>query len=90
MSTRCRTILVVWVMLVPVCVLFGQTPDQVQLDVRRLSERMAVVRVQAPQATNVIALESEAGIVVIDTEVSPTLAAAVFEPRIPDGFAESR
>lgn len=77
MNVRTHAILIACTMVNAAAGLCAQTPDEVLLEVEHVSEKAIVVRVSAPQATNVIALKSEAGIVVIDTEVSPTLAAAV-------------
>jgi glyoxylase-like metal-dependent hydrolase (beta-lactamase superfamily II) len=52
----------------------AQPPDVV---VRRLSDRVLVLNVHGAQSTNVVALKSEKGVVVVDTEVSPVFAAAI-------------
>jgi len=50
-----------------------QTRSALSVDVKRLSDRVAVFRLEGGNS-NIVALNSQKGIVVIDTDVSPTLA----------------
>ena len=68
--------------------LHAQDFPPVPTEVVQLSDRAIIVRVLGPQATNVIALDSDAGIIVIDTEVSPVLARAI-RNRIEETFGRS-
>lgn len=77
MSTLLRIVLTGCALMVNSVGWSGQPPGSIRSEVVRLSERAIVVRMLTPQATNVIALESDAGIIVIDTEVSPVLARAI-------------
>lgn len=51
-----------------------QTERALSVEVNRLSDRVAVFKIEGGNA-NVVALNSQAGLVVIDTDVSPTFAA---------------
>ncbi len=53
---------------------FSQTEGTLSVDVKRLSDRVAVFRIEGGYS-NVVAINSQKGMVVIDTEGSPTLAA---------------
>jgi glyoxylase-like metal-dependent hydrolase (beta-lactamase superfamily II) len=55
----------------------AQEAGQIPVTVRRLSERVAVFDAEGLQTTHIVAVASEQGVVVIDTEISPTLTAAV-------------
>lgn len=65
----------------------GGAAEATEVSVQRISDRVLVLTVPAPQATNVIALRSERGVVVIDTEVSPALAAPI-RRRIESEFGD--
>jgi len=52
----------------------SQTEGSLSVEVKRLSENAAVFKVQGGDA-NIVALNSDKGIVVIDTDVSPSFAA---------------
>jgi len=51
-----------------------QTEGTLSVEVNRLSDRVAVFKIEGGNA-NVVALNSQAGLVVIDTEIAPTFAA---------------
>ena len=53
----------------------AQTDREIPVEIERLSDRVAVFRIGAAQETNVTALKSSRGIVVVDAEMSPTFAA---------------
>jgi ankyrin repeat protein/glyoxylase-like metal-dependent hydrolase (beta-lactamase superfamily II) len=59
-----------------------------EVTVKRLSDRAMVLNVPSSQSTNIIALNSEEGIVVIDTEVSPVFAREI-RNRIEGEFGSS-
>ncbi|MFC1627556.1 MBL fold metallo-hydrolase [Gemmatimonadota bacterium] len=57
---------------------FAQNPDDIAVTRNRLSERVTIFRTTAgSEPTSVVAIRSEQGIVVIDTERSPSFTAAI-------------
>jgi glyoxylase-like metal-dependent hydrolase (beta-lactamase superfamily II) len=60
-----------------------------EVAVRRLSDRVLILNVPGAQSTNVIALNSKEGVVVVDTEVSPGIADAIRQ-RIHREFESDR
>lgn len=52
----------------------AQTEESLSIDVEKLSDRVAVFKIQGGD-NNIVALNSEKGIVVIDTDISPSFAA---------------
>jgi glyoxylase-like metal-dependent hydrolase (beta-lactamase superfamily II) len=61
-----------------------QTEGSLSVDVNRLSDNAAVFKIQGGNA-NVVALNSEKGLVVIDTDVSPAFA-AILRQKITEVF----
>lgn len=62
---------------------------ELNISVRRIGDRVLILNVPSAQSTNVVALKSNQGIVVVDTEVSPVLAEAI-RHRIESEFDDSR
>jgi glyoxylase-like metal-dependent hydrolase (beta-lactamase superfamily II) len=78
--TRISSAIVLCMLSVPATTRSQQPPDagDVAVTVTRLSDRVAVFRTSAgSEPTNAIAIRSQKGIVVVDTERSPTFAAAI-------------
>lgn len=51
--------------------------DEVNVNVRRITDRVEVYNIEGLQSTNIIVIDSDKGLVVVDSEVSPVFAEAI-------------